>query len=236
VVWDAYQPNAHTLQLSYFSKDGEEGYPGNLRIKVVYRLTEDNALEIEYEATTDKTTLVNLTNHAYFNLSGEGDPSIEDHILQLHADYYLPTNDVAIPLGNPEKVEGTPFDFRFPHTIGQRIGDENTQLLYGKGYDHNFILNQADDQDLTWAGKVISPKTGIGMDIYTTEPGIQLYTGNFMDGSFAGKNGHVYPYRSAFCLETQHYPDSVHNPDYPDTTLRPGETFRSKTVYAFSIR
>ncbi len=234
VVWDARQTDKQTLELSYLSKDGEEGFPGNLRVNVTYKWTDKNSLEIEYKAVTDKTTILNLTNHSYFNLSGEGDPSILDHELQINADTFLPVNEVSIPLGKPEKVENTPFDFRSLHTIGERIEDKNTQLHYGKGYDHNFIINRVSEE-LTFAARVISPKTGIVMETYTTEPGLQLYTGNFMDGSFTAKNEHRYPFRSAFCLETQHYPDSIHQPDYPSTVLRPGEVFLSKTVYRFSV-
>jgi aldose 1-epimerase len=234
VVWDAKQTDNQTLELTYLSKDGEEGFPGNLTVTVVYKLTDQPAVEIEYRATTDKATLVNLTNHSYFNLSGEGDPSVDDHKLQIHADSFLPTNDVAIPFGRPEKVAGTPFDFQSLHTIGERIEEKNTQLIYGNGYDHNFILNKTGNE-LTCAAKAISPKTGIVMETYTTEPGVQLYTGNYLDGSFIGKNGHVYPKRSAFCLETQHYPDSINHPDYPSIILRPGKTFESKTIYLFSL-
>jgi aldose 1-epimerase len=234
VVWDAKMIDSQTLELKYLSGDGEEGFPGNLTVTMIYKLTDDNAVEIDYRATTDKATPINLTNHSYFNLSGEGDPSVGDHALQINADSFLPTNDVAIPFGKPEKVAGTPFDFQSFHTIGERIADENTQLIYGNGYDHNFILNKTG-KELTLAAQAISPKTGIAMETYTTEPGVQLYTGNYLDGSFAGKNGHVYPKRSAFCLETQHYPDSIHHPDYPSVVLRPGEIFESKTVYRFSI-
>jgi aldose 1-epimerase len=235
VVWDAKQLDEQTLELNYLSKDGEEGFPGDLMVTVVYRLTDNNAVEIEYKAVTNKATVLNLTNHAYFNLSGEGDSWVGDHELQINADYFLPTNEVSIPLGEPEKVENTPFDFRSLHTIGERIDEDDTQLRYGNGYDHNFIINK-EDQGLTFAAKAISPKTGIVMETYTTEPGIQLYTGNFLDGSFSGKNGHFYPRRSAFCLETQHYPDSIHHPEYPSTVLRAGEIFRSKTVYQFSVK
>ncbi len=235
VVWDAEQTDKQTLELSYLSKDGEEGFPGNLHVNVTYKWTDENSLDIEYKSITDKTTILNLTNHSYFNLSGEGDPSILDHELQINADMFLPVNEVSIPLGKPAEVENTPFDFRSPHTIGERIEVENTQLHYGKGYDHNFIVNKTDEK-LTFAAKAISPKTGIVMEIHTTEPGIQLYTGNFMDGSFMAKNGHRYPFRSAFCLETQHYPDSIHQPDYPSIVLHPGEIFESRTVYRFSTQ
>ena len=234
VVWDAKQPDEQTLKLTYLSKDGEEGYPGNLNVYVVYRLTDENALEIEYKAITDQTTILNLTNHSYFNLSGEGDPYIGDHELQINADTFLPTNDVAIPFGKPEKVEGTPFDFRSMHTIGERIDQDETQIKYGNGYDHTFIINRPDN-GLAFTAKAVSPKTGIVMETYTTEPGVQLYTGNFLDGSFSGKNGHTYPKRSAFCLETQHYPDSIHHPDYPTVILKPGEEFTSKTIFQFSV-
>ncbi|MDR0543373.1 MAG: galactose mutarotase [Dysgonamonadaceae bacterium] len=234
VVWDVKLLDNQTLELSYLSKDGEEGFPGNLQVNIVYKLTDDNAVEIDYKATTDKATILNLTNHSYFNLSGEGDPCIGNHELQINADTFLPTNDVAIPLGQPAKVEGTPFDFRSLHTIGERIENEDTQLKYGNGYDHNFIINRSG-KGLIFTAKAVSPKTGIGMEVHTTEPGVQLYTGNYLDGSFTGKNGHVYPRRSAFCLETQHYPDSIHHPEYPSVVLRPGEAFESKTVYRFSI-
>jgi len=233
VVWDARQIDEQTLELTYFAKDGEEGFPGNLRVKAIYHLTDDNAFEIAYEATTDKTTIINLTNHSYFNLSGEGDSYIGDHKLLINADYYLPTTDVAIPFGKPEKVEGTPFDFRSEHAIGERIEEEFTQLIYGNGYDHNFNLNRSGE-GLAFCAKAVSPKTGIAMEIFTTEPGVQLYTGNYLDGSFTGKNGHSYPKRSAFCLETQHFPDSIHHSDFPSVVLKPEDQFRSKTVYKFS--
>ncbi|GHV58804.1 aldose 1-epimerase [Bacteroidia bacterium] len=234
VVWDAKLLDAQTVELSYLSKDGEEGFPGNLQVNIMYKLTDDNAVEIDYKAITDKATILNLTNHSYFNLSGEGDPYIGDHELQINADTFLPASDVAIPFGQPEKTDNTPFDFRSPHTIGERIEDDDTQIKYGNGYDHNYIINRAAS-GLTCAAKAISPKTGIVMEVYTTEPGVQLYTGNYLDGSFTGKNGHTYPKRSAFCLETQHYPDSIHRPEYPPVILRPGEVFESKTVYRFSI-
>ena len=234
VVWDAEQMDEQTLKLTYLSKDGEEGFSGNLQVTMIYKLTDDNALEIDYKAVTDKATILNLTNHSYFNLSGEGSPSIGDHLLQINADTYLPTSDVAIPFGKPEQVEGTPFDFRDFHTIGERIEQKDTQLIYGNGYDHNFIINREND-GLVLAAKAISPKTGIVMEVLTTEPGIQLYTGNYLDGSFEGKNNNRYPKRSAFCLETQHYPDSIHNPEYPTTILKPGEEFKSKTIFQFLI-
>jgi len=233
VVWDAIQLDKQTLKFTYLSNDGEEGFPGNLHVTVIYHLTDNNSLEISYEATTDKTTIVNLTNHSFFNLSGEGDPYIGDHSLVIDADYFLPTNDVAIPLGKPEKVEGTPFDFRSEHTIGERIDEKCTQLIYGNGYDHNYNLNRTGT-GLNFCAKAMSPKTGIIMEIFTTEPGVQLYTGNFLKGNFTGKNAHIYPKRSAFCLETQHFPDSINQPGFPTVILKPEEKFSSKTIYKFS--
>jgi len=234
VVWDAEQLDEKTLKLTYLSKDGEEGFPGNLTATVIYRLTDENALEINYRVTTDKTTIHNLTNHSYFNLSGEGDSYIGDHELQINAAAYLPTDETAIPYGKPEKVEGTPFDFRKPHTIGERIEEKDTQLIFGNGYDHPFDLGKKDNA-LTSCAKAVSPKTGIAMEVLTTEPCVVLYTGNYMDGSFVGKNGHRYPKRSAFCLETQHFPDSIHQPDYPTTILRAGEVYESQTIFKFSV-
>lgn len=234
VVWNARQVDDQTLELTYLSKDGEEGFPGNLTTTIIYKLTDDNAVEIDYKATTDKATIVNLTNHSYFNLSGAGDPYIGDHLLTINADTYLPTDDTAIPYGKPEKVEGTPMDFRTPHEIGARINDDFQQLIFGKGYDHTYVLNKKDNE-LSFCAKAVSPKTGIVMDTYTTEPGVQLYTGNWMTGEFEAKVGKRYPMRSAFCLETQHYPDSINKPEYPSVVLRPGETFKSQTIYKFSV-
>jgi aldose 1-epimerase len=235
VVWDAKQLNSRTLELKYLAKDGEEGFPGNLHVKVVYTLTDNNEFTIDYEATTDKATIVNLTNHSYFNLSGEGDPSVCDHILVMHASDYLPTDDTAIPYGKPEAVAGTPFDFTTPHTIGERIEADNEQLRFGCGYDHTMIIDKKGDE-CALAVECYSPKTGIQMNVSTTQPGVQIYTGNWMTGNFEGKHGHRYPKRAAVCFETQHFPDSINKPEYPSIVLRPGETFKSKTIYAFSVR
>lgn len=236
VVWEVKKVNANSIELFYLSSDGEEGFPGNLSVTVTYTLTEDNALEICYRATTDKTTILNLTNHSYFNLSGEGDPYVGDHLLMINADNYLPTDSTAIPYGDAASVKGTPMDFTEQCAIGERINDDFQQLLFGKGYDHTYILNKPDAvDDYTFAGICESPKTGIRMEIYTTEPGMQLYTGNWMTGNFTAKNGHRYPERSAVCFETQHYPDSINKPDYPPVILRPEELFESKTTYKFSV-
>ena len=235
VVWDAKQIDNQTLELKYLSKDGEEGFPGNLNVKMTYTLTDNNEFSIDYEATTDKATILNLTNHSYFNLSGEGDPSINDHILVMHASNYLPTDDTAIPYGKPEAVVGTPFDFTTPHAIGERIETDFEQLHFGKGYDHTMILDKKEGE-CALAVECYSPKTGIRMNISTSEPGVQIYTGNWMTGNFEGKHGHRYPMRAAVCFETQHFPDSVNRPEYPSVILRPGETFKSKTIHAFSIK
>jgi aldose 1-epimerase len=234
VVWDAKQLDEQTVELTYLSVDGEEGFPGNLTTTITYRLTDDNALEISYQATTDKTTILNLTNHSYFNLSGAGDPYIGDHLLTILAETYLPTDSTAIPYGKPEPVKGTPMDFTTPHSIGSRINEDFQQLIFGKGYDHTYVLNSTDGS-LALAVVCESPKTGIVMETYTTEPGVQLYTGNWMTGNFVAKNGKRYPERSAVCFETQHFPDSINKPEYPSIILKPGEVFNSETVYKFSI-
>jgi len=234
VVWDMEQKDEQTVELKYTSVDGEEGFPGNLQTVITYHLSDDNELVIAYHAVTDKPTVVNLTNHSYFNLSGAGDPYIGDHLLTINADYYLPTDNTAIPYGPKEKVEGTPMDFRTPYEVGSRINDDFEQLIFGKGYDHTYILNK-EGNELSFCARCMSHKTGIIMETYTTEPGVQLYTGNWMTGDFEGKNGQRYPERAALCLETHHYPDSPNKPEYPTTVLRPGEVFQSKTIYKFSV-
>lgn len=233
VVWDAVQHDDSTLELSYTSPDGEEGFPGTLHVTVTYRLTDDRCLEIGYLATTDKPTVLNLTNHSYFNLSGAGDPCIGDHLLEINADSYLPTDESAIPYGDKAPVAQTPMDFRTPHTVGERIGEDFEQLRFGRGYDHTYILNK-DGGEMSFCARCTSPKTGIVMECHTTQPGVQLYTGNWMTGSFPGKHGHRYPMRSALCLETQHFPDSPNRPEYPSVVLRPHEEYRQRTCYKFS--
>lgn len=233
-VWDATQKDEQTIELQLISPDGEEGFPGELQTAVTYQLTEDNEVIISYRAVTTKPTVLNLTNHSYFNLSGAGDPYVGDHLLQINADYYLPTDETAIPYGPKEPVEGTPMDFRTSHTVGERINDDFEQLHFGKGYDHTYILNK-EGEELSFCARCNSPKTGIVMETFTTEPGVQLYTGNWMTGNFEGKPGQRYPERAALCLETQHFPDSPNKPEYPSTLLRPGETFVSTTIYKFSV-
>lgn len=233
-VWDATQKDEQTIELQLISPDGEEGFPGELQTAFTYQLTEDNEVIISYRAVTTKPTVLNLTNHSYFNLSGAGDPYVGDHLLQINADYYLPTDETAIPYGPKEPVEGTPMDFRTPHTVGERINDDFEQLHFGKGYDHTYILNK-EGEELSFCARCNSPKTGIVMETFTTEPGVQLYTGNWMTGNFEGKPGQRYPERAALCLETQHFPDSPNKPEYPSTLLRPGETFVSTTIYKFSV-
>jgi len=233
VVWDIKQQDDQTVILTYTSADGEEGYPGTLAVTLSYFLSDDNELRITYLAETDKPTVLNLTNHSYFNLSGAGDPSIHDHIVTINADYFLPTDATSIPFGPPEKVENTPMDFRTPHAIGERINDSFEQLIFGSGYDHTFIINNKP-HEIGFAVRCVSPKTGIVMEVFTTEPGVQMYTGNWLSGNHPGKHGHRYPRQSAICFETQHFPDSPNKPDYPTTVLRPGEKFISTTEYKFS--
>jgi len=237
VVWTGRQLDDHSVELSYLSKDGEEGYPGNLKVKVTYTLTDSNGLKISYEATTDKATVLNLTNHTYFNLNGQGSGTINNHTLRLNAGQYTPVDSTLIPTGKIEAVANTPFDFRTPTAIGSRIDQDNVQLKYGKGYDHNFVINRtAGDHGLTLAATVQGDQSGIVMNVLTEEPGIQFYGGNFMTGSNPLKNGKKDDYRSAFCLETQHYPDSPNQPSFPSTELKPGQTYQTTTVYQFSTK
>jgi len=234
VVWDAKQIDKSTLELSYLAKDGEEGFPGNLNVKVVYKITDDNEFTIEYYAETDKKTVCNMTNHAYFNLSGEGSETAMDHILQIDADGFTPSNSDLIPLGNVEPVEGTPMDFRKPEVIGSRISEDYEPLKFGYGYDHNFVINKKEGE-IAHAATLVSPVTGIKMEVFTDQPGIQLYSGNWMNGTEIGKSGKAYKYRAAVCLETQHFPDSPNQPQFPSTLLEPGQTYRHTTIHKFSI-
>jgi aldose 1-epimerase len=231
VVWTGHQLNDSAVELTYLSKDGEEGYPGNLNVKVTYTLKSGNALRIDYEATTDKPTVVNLTNHAYFNLNGQGNGSIDRHTLQLNADRYTPVDSTLIPTGKIDSVAGTSLDFRRPTFIGNHIGDTgNQQIKFGKGYDHNFVLNDT----VAAAATVTGDSSGIVMKVFTDQPGIQFYSGNFMNGGNPLKAGKKDSHRTAFCLETQHFPDSPNEPSFPSTVLKPGETYRSATTYQFS--
>jgi aldose 1-epimerase len=239
VVWQT-EPSADSsgarLVLRYTSADGEEGYPGTLHATVTYTLTDRNELAIEYQATTDKPTPINLTNHSYFDLAGEGSGTVLGHVLTIDADRYVPVDSTFIPTGDLASVAGTPFDFRKPMAIGARIDQPDPQLENGHGYDHTFVLNRpAGSTGLVHAAHVVEPTSGRTLDVATTEPGVQFYTGNFLDGKVVGKNGHAYPRRGGFCLETHHFPDSPNKPQFPSTILRPGETYHSRTVFTFGV-
>ena len=238
LVFDARQLDERTLQLTYNFKDGEEGYPGNTNLKVVYAVTDDQQLRITYEAVTDRPTVVNFTNHAFFNLAGEGRGDILDHELIINADRFTPIDATSIPTGELRAVKGTPMDFIRPARIGARINDSDEQLKFGTGYDHNYVLNKTA-AELSFAARLSDPVSGRIMEVYTTEPGMQLYTGNFLTGKApndVGKGGKPYPVRSAVCLETQHFPDSPNKAGFPTTVLNPGQWFTSTTVYKFSPR
>ena len=232
-VWDVINMEDNEITLSYFSKDGEEGYPGNMETRVTYRLS-NTELEIFFEATTDQPTVLNLTNHSYFNLNGQGTSTILDHALEINADHFTPVDVTLIPTGELAPVEGTPFNFRKPFRIGERINDDHIQLKYGGGYDHNYALNK-NASGRTFAARVKGDETGLVMEVYTEEPGIQLYTGNFMKGLNTLKGGYKDVLRSGFCLETQHFPDSPNQAHFPSTVLEPGQIFKSSTAFRFVV-
>jgi len=239
-VWtavDRSRAGAQVLELSYTSLDGEEGYPGTLKVKVTYTLpAETSELRIDYTATTDRDTVVNLTNHSYFNLSGDLSKEIVEHQLLLQAPQFTPVDSTLIPTGELRAVRGTPFDFTKPAVIGARIDQDDEQLKFGKGYDHNWVLAKAEKTGPRLAAEVFDPTSGRVLQVLTTEPGIQFYSGNFLDGTAKGKGGQLYAHRTGFCLETQHFPDSPNHPNFPSTVLKPGETYRTSTVLRFSSR
>ena len=234
-VYDAVQLNPQELQLTYVAKDGEEGFPGNITCKVLMKLTDDNAIDIQYEAETDKPTIVNMTNHSYFNLDGDAGSNAE-HLLTIDADYYTPVDSTFMTTGEIVPVEDTPMDFRTPMPVGERINDfDFVQLKNGNGYDHNRVLNAKGDINRR-AASLKSQKTGIVLDVYTNEPGVQVYAGNFLDGSLTGKKGIVYGHRASVCLETQKYPDTPNKPEWPSALLKPGEKYDSHCIYRFSVK
>jgi aldose 1-epimerase len=236
VAWEGEALKGKTgVAFTYLSKDGDDGFPGNMKVKVTYTLTDANELIIDYEATTDKTTVVNLSQHSYFNLAGEGTGDILNHEIMINADRFTPVDKNLIPTGELRPVKGTPLDFTTSARVGARIDDGYDQIALGHGYDHNWVINRKGD-GLTLAARVYEPTSGRVLEVSTTQPGVQFYTGNFLDGTVTGKQGHVYKRRYGLCLETQHFPDSPNHPDFPSTTLKPGETFKSKTVFKFSTK
>lgn len=232
VVWDASQKDDRTLELTYVSPDGEEGFPGTVALKMVYCLTDNDEFLITYQATTDKTTVLNPTHHSFFNLNGEGTTPVTDHVVTINADFFTPNDDKSVPTGEILSLTDTPMDFRTPHAIGERIDQDFEQLVFGRGYDHNYVLNKHYPGELSFAARAVSPSTGIEMEVYTTEPGVQLYTGNWLNG-FEGKNGHRYPQRTAICFETQHFPDSPNQAHFPTTVLHPGQEYTQTCIYKF---
>jgi aldose 1-epimerase len=236
VVWDSEPLKGKPgVVFTFLSKDGDDGFPGNLKVKVTYTLNDANELVIDYEATTDEATPINLTQHSYFNLAGEGNGDVLHHEVTINADRFTPVDQNLIPTGELRSVKGTPLDFTTPTRVGNRIDDSYEQLVLAHGYDHNFVINRKGD-GLTFAARAYEPSSGRVLEVSTTQPAVQFYTGNFLDGSVTGKEGHVYKRRYGFCFETQHYPDSPNHPDFPTTILRPGASFRSTTVFKFSAK
>jgi aldose 1-epimerase len=236
VVWNVVKATGNSLELQYLSKDGEEGFPGNLNVTAIYTLTDANELKLTFTATTDKATVVNLTHHSYFNLKGQGNGDILGHELYLNSDQTTPVDKELIPTGEIADVTGTPFDFRKPMAVGARIDDSNTVLQYGPGYDHNWIVNQAKPGELTLQARVTEPTTGRIMEVLSDEPAVQFYAGNFLDGTITGKGGKVYQKRTGFCLEPQHYPDSPNKPSFPTTELKPGQIYHNTIIYKFGVK
>jgi len=232
VRWTVEYVTENRIEFSYLSVDGEEGYPGNLMVKMSYELAQDNSLVIEYKAETDKATVVNLTHHSFFNLRGEGNGTVNDHILTIFADAFTPVDENLIPTGEIRAVEGTPFDFRSPRRIGERLGGKDAQLVIGGGYDHNWVLGRPGE--LKKAAELCEPESGRRMEVFTTEPGMQFYGGNYFNGTMVGKNGKPYIKNCSLALETQHYPDSPNQPSFPSTVLRPGEEYSQTCIYKFS--
>ena len=235
-VWDAERIDEQTIKLNYISKDGEEGFPGNLDVTVIYTFTNNNELKIDYKATTDKKTIVNLTSHGFFSLSGITNPTatIDNLICEINADSYIPIDETSVPYGEIASVKGTPFDFTSPIEVGARIDADDQQIKHGAGYDHCFVLNKKEPGELSFAAKVTEPISGRTMEVYTTEPGVQVYTSNWHSG-FAGAHGATFPRRSAICFEAQHFPDSPNRSNFPSVTLSPGETYTQTTIYKFGV-
>lgn len=235
-VWDAKQKDQQTVVMNYLSVDGEEGFPGNLQMEVIFTFTDDNELIIDYKGTTDKKTIVNMTHHGFFSLSGLANPTatVDNNIVTINADWYTPVDEVSIPTGEIAPVEGTPMDFRTPHTVGSRIDEKFQQLIYGVGYDHCYVLNKKEPGELTFAAKCVEPVSGRVMEVYTTEPGVQVYTANWHNG-FEGAHGATFPARSAICFEAQHFPDSPNKEHFPSVVLNPGETYTQRTIYKFGV-
>jgi aldose 1-epimerase len=238
VVWKAVKaevgPDGPRLELNYVSKDGEEGYPGTLNVTAVYTLTSDNAIKLDYTATTDKDTVVNLTQHSYFNLRGHGD--VNGHVVQINADKFTPVDSTLIPTGELRPVEGTPFDFRKPTPIGARLNSDDEQIKFGNGYDHNWVVSEKATGKLTKQAVVTEPESGRKLEVFSTEPGLQFYGGNFLDGTITGKGGWTYQFRNGFCMEPQHFPDSPNQANFPSTVLKPGQTYKNTIIYRLSVQ